>query len=145
MATVNLPRPQAPHLPLFGPLGRLNWWVIGAVVMVGISATLPVLQRSTATSEGFATQGTELEKASLNGEIRALEQEVSHLTSLPRIELRAAQIGLSPGPQPIYLTVTEPGPAPAKIPAEYLPVPVPQTDGPESWWRSILHWLPLPD
>ena len=129
------------RLPL---VGRINWWVIGAVAMVGLSAMLPVLQHSTATSEGFNVQKTEAQKAALNGEIRTIQQDVAQLTSLSRIERRASEIGLGPGPKPIFITVDQAGPAPAKIPAQYLPVPVPHTDGPEPWWRSLLHGLRLP-
>ena len=129
------------HLPL---IGGINWWVIGAVAMVGLSAMLPVFQHSAATSEGFDVQRTAAKKAELNGEIRTLQQDVAQLSSLSRIERRAAEIGLGPGPKPIYISVDQAGPAPAKIPAEYLPVPVPHTDGPEPWWRSLLRGLRLP-
>lgn len=132
------------HIPVVGGVPHINWWVIGAVAMVGMSAMLPVFQHSAATSEGFDVQKTEAAKAELNGEIRTLQQDVAQLTSLSRVERRAAEIGLGPGPKPIYINVEEAGPAPAKIPAEYLPVPVPHTDGPESWWRSLLHGLRLP-
>jgi hypothetical protein len=127
------------------PGGRINWLLITAIAIVGLSAMLPVIQNSSATTAGFALQDLQARKAQLEGEVRVLESDVARLTSLPRIERRATDIGLSPGSSPYFVTVNEPGPAPAKLPAEYLPVPVREGDGPESWWRSLFKWLPLPD
>lgn len=137
MAAINRPLPQARRLPLPGA-GAINWWVLGAFLVFGIGAMLPVLQNSTATSRGFEVQQLEAQQAQLNGEIRQLEAEVAGLTSLERIQRRAQDIGLAPGVDPIYITVSEPGPAPAKLPAEYLPEPARTPGEPESWWRSIL-------
>ena len=150
MAAINhplgLPRRRL-YLPNpAGPItGPINWWVVGAVVVVGVSAMLPVVQNSTATDDGFATQRSQAQQVQLNGEIRMLESNVARLTSLPRIERRAAEIGLSPASSPYFVAVDEPGPAPAKLPAEYLPGLASETGKPEPWWRSLMKWLPLPD
>jgi hypothetical protein len=119
--------------------------MMGALAVAGVSAMLPVLQNSAATSRGFALQQRQVEQQRLKGDIGLIEADVARLTSLPRIERRADEIGLVPTTDPIYITVTEPGPAPAKIPAEYLPPPAPKASRPASWWRSFLDWLPLPD
>jgi len=128
-----------------GIAGPINWWAVGAVVAVGVSAMLPVIQNSTATNDGFATQRSQAQQNQISGEIRQLESDVARLTSLPRIERRAAEIGLSPASSPYFVSVGEAGPAPAKLPAEYLPGPASETSRPEPWWRSLLEWLPLPD
>lgn len=145
MAAINHPLGSPRRIPLAVPFGRINWLLMVAVAIVGLSAMLPVIQNSSATSAGFALQDLQARKAQLEGEIRLLESDVARLTSLPRIERRATDIGLSPGPAPYFVTVGEPGPAPAQLPAEYLPGPAREGDGPESWWRSLLRWLPLPD
>jgi hypothetical protein len=124
-------------------LGHTNWWLLSAFVILGVSAMLPVVQNSTATTRGFEIKVLQAEQARLQGDIRVLESDVATLTSLERVQRRAAEIGLFPAQRPIYLTVAEAGPAPAKIPAEYLPGPAPQTGGAESWWRSLLRLLPL--
>lgn len=139
MAAINRPLPQARRVPLPG-VGPINWWVLGAFAVFGVGAMLPVLQNSTATSRGFEVQQLEAQQAQLNGEIRQLEAEVATLTSLARIQRRAQAIGLAPGVDPLYITVQEPGPAPAKLPAEYLPEPTRTAGEPETWWRSILGW-----
>ena len=125
------------------PLGA-NVWVLAGMAILGISAMLPVLQNSAATSQGFRTQAIEADKAKLNGEIRTLEADVASLTSLARIQRRAQEIGLEPGARPIYVSVSEPGPAPAKLPAQYLPGPDRSSEAPAAWWQSLNTWVPLP-
>ncbi|MGE5597585.1 MAG: septum formation initiator family protein [Hyphomicrobiales bacterium] len=143
MAAINHPFPQSRRLPL--PLGRpaLNWWVLAAILIFGVGAMLPVLQASTATTRGFEVQQLQAQQDQLNGDIRQLEAEVANLTSLPRIERRANELGLVPAEDPIYITVDEPGPGPAKVPSEYLPGPIPQPEEPAPWWQSLFSWLPL--
>ena len=147
MAAIHLPLPQSRRgfpLPFGSPLGRPNWWVLAAVAVVAISAMLPVVQNSTATSRGFQIQDLDGKKAELSGQIRLLESDVAGLTSLARIERRAREIGLEPGLDPLYVTVSEAGPEPAKLPSSYLPGPSRPAPKPEAWWRSLLSWVPLP-
>ena len=146
MTAINYPFGAARRRVFFpASAGLVNWWSIGAVAIVGLSAMLPVVQNSTATDDGFAAQRLQAQQIQINGEIRLLESSVARLTSLPRIERRAAEIGLSPASSPYFVSVDEPGPAPAKLPAEYLPGLASETSRPEPWWRSLLKWLPLPD
>lgn len=145
MAAINHPLGGARRgMPIPGSLGTLNWWVLGAVLMVGVSAMLPVLQNSTATSRGFNTQHFQADEAKLKGEISLVEADVAVLTSLSRIERRATEMGLGPTDNPIYVRVDVAGPAPAKIPSEYLPERAPKRDVPEPWWRSLFNLLSLP-
>jgi hypothetical protein len=145
VAAINHPLGHARRgLPLPMPAFKPNWWVLGALALLGVSAMLPVLQNSAATSSGFKTQELRAEQAKLNGDIRTTEAEVAQLTSLTRIERRAGEIGLGPGTNPIFVNVDQPGPAPAKIPSEYLPAPTPSTSEPEPWWRSLFSRVPLP-
>lgn len=143
MATIHRPLPHAGHgLPI--PLPRINWWLMASVVVLGVGAMLPVFQNSVATSRGFDSQSLDAQQAQIQGHLLLLEAEVARLTSLDRIERRATDIGLIPAADAIYVTVAEPGPAPAKIPAEYLPGVEPERNDPASWWQSLLTWLPLP-
>lgn len=143
MAAINHPLGHRRSLPLSIPAPRLNWWVIWAIAVFGVGAMLPVLQNSAATSQGFNVQKLQAEQSRLNGEIQVLEADVAQLSSLGRIQRRATEIGMIPGDRPIYVQVQEPGPAPAKLPAEYLPRPVRKPDVPVSWWRSLFSWVPL--
>lgn len=145
MAAINHPLGSARRgAPLPLPVGQPNWWVLGALCLLGLSAMLPVLQNSAATSNGFKIQQSQTDIARLNGDIRLLESDVAQLTSLSRIQRRATEIGLSPGDNPIFVVIDQPGPAPAKIPSEYLPAPTPRRGEPEPWWRSLFSRVPLP-
>ena len=142
MAAINQPYAGAPRADGFRtPVGSINRWIVAAVFIAGLSALLPVLQNSSVTSRGFDLQSIEQEKILVVGEIDLLEVEVARLTSLPRIERRAQDLGLAPAYAPFYVSVDEAGPAPAKIPAEYLPGPAAYADGTAPWWRSLLDWL----
>ncbi len=145
MAAINHPLRHGRRAIPAPSFGKPNWWVAGAIILAVFSATLPVIQNSETTSRGFEVQSLQAEQASLRGDIGLLESDVARLTSLTRIQRRATQIGLIPAADPVYVNVDEPGPAPAKIPAEYLPAPAPRAQGSTPWWRSITEWLPLPD
>lgn len=134
MATINFPLPrQRAAAPARLPKGVVNPWIIAGMAVLGVSAVLPVLQDSTATSRGFQIQDIQASNAKLESQISQGEADVASLTSLARIQRRATEIGLIPGQNPIYLTVNEPGPAPAKLPAEYLHGASPSQAGPDSW------------
>ena len=134
MAAVNLPRRSSAHLPL----PRLNWWIVGGVLLLGVGGTLPVLQNSASTSRGFEVRDLEAQQAQLKTEISLLEGDVARLTTVERIERRAHELGLAPaGEAPTYIQIDEAGPAPAQIPSEYLPVAEPQEPGPRPGWRSF--------
>jgi hypothetical protein len=120
----------------------INWWVAGAIALASVSAMLPVLQNSATTSRGFEVQELQARQVRLEGEIATLESNVARLTSLARIQKRAAEIGLGPASSPIYISVDAAGPAPAKIPAEFLPVPERTPEAQESVLGSLLQWVP---
>jgi hypothetical protein len=126
------------------PFARFNWWVVAGIAIVGLSALLPVIQSSTVTSEGFSMQRSQEQEATLNGQISILESEIGEMTSLGRIEQRAQELGLQPATDPDFVHVDVAGPAPAKIPASYLPANTPAQEKPETWWQSLFDWLPLP-
>ena len=141
MATIHRPY-GIPHAgDLRNPLGGINRWLVGAVFLAGVMALLPVMQNSWVTSQGFDLQAIEQQKAATRGQMSLIETDVARLTSLSRIERRATEMGLVPAFDPIYVSVDVAGPAPAKIPAEYLPGPAVQTSETAPWWRSLLQWL----
>ncbi len=142
MATIQ--RPFRGTVPLPAPVRAINWWVLGAITLASVSAMLPVLQNSSTTSRGFEVQELQAQQVRLEGEIALVESDVARLTSLARIEKRAGELGLVPATSPLYISVDEAGPAPAKIPAEYLPLPERTPEAQESGWGSLLRWLPSP-
>ena len=143
MTAIGRPVPQTrgSRLPL--PHVGANRWVVAGVLLVSASAMLPVFQNSSVTSRGLDLQSLEAEKDALRAEMSLLEADVARLTSLERIGRRAREIGLSPAGTAFYVTVTEAGPAPAKIPAEYLPRSSEPRSEPAPWGRSLLEAIPL--
>ncbi len=143
MAAINHPFGNSRRgLPLPNPAGRLNFGLGAAIAFTALAALLPVVQNSTATSRGFDIQSSQRQQAQLNGEIGLLESDVATLTSITRIERRAREIGLGPVSDPIFITVNEPGPAPAKLPSEYLPDAGTREVSSSPWWKSLVSWLP---
>jgi hypothetical protein len=143
MAAINHPLGNARRgLPIPTPRGDLHIGLGLAIALAAICSLLPVLQNSTATSRGFDIQASERREAELKGEIGLLESEVAGLTSITRIERRALEIGLLPVTDPIFLTVNEPGPAPAKLPSEYLPRTEARKGESAPWWKPLVSWLP---
>lgn len=145
MAAINRPLPGARQLPLPRVQIGINWPLLLAAGVAAACAMLPVLQNSTTTSRGFELQELQARQATLEGDISLLESDIARLTSLTRIQRRAVEIGLQPATDPIFVEVAEPGPEPARIPAEYLPPPPQEQPQPDSWFRSLWQWLPLPD
>lgn len=146
MATIHQPLGGVRRgIPIPRPRIRINGWIAGGLLLAGLGAALPVLETSVATSRGFDNQALVAERIALEGEISDLEAQAANFTSLQRIERRAQSIGMVPADDPIYIQVDEPGPAPAKIPAGYLPAATPEVAKPESWWKSLIEWLQLFD
>jgi len=143
MAAINHPLGNTRRgIPLPGAPGRLNLWLGVAIGFAALSALLPVLQNSMATSRGFDIQAYQRREAQLSGEIGLIEGEVASLTSVTRIERRAREIGLLPVTDPIYISVNEAGPAPAKLPSEYLPQSDTRPVSSPPLWKSLISWLP---
>ena len=143
MAAINHPLGHARRgLPIPTPRGNFNIGLGAAVTLAAICSLLPVLQNSTATSRGFDIQAYQAREAELRGEIGLLESEAASLTSITRIERRALEIGLLPVSDPIYVNVNEPGPAPAKLPSEFLPRTETRKGESVPFWKSLVSWLP---
>ena len=144
MAAIGRPFGSAPAGRLrLGLPWRVNGWILAGVLIAVTGALLPILQNSAVTTRGLDVQALEAEKARIEAEMSIMEAEVGRLTSLERIERRAQEIGLGPGPEPEYVSIPEAGPAPAKIPAEFLPRQPEPASEPAPWWRSLLEAIPL--
>jgi len=143
VTALDRPAPRALEGELSLPHFGISKWVLAGVLLASASAMLPVFQNSSVTSRGLDLQSLEAEKDALRAEMSLLEADVARLTSLERIARRAREIGLFPSGTAFYVTVTEAGPAPAKIPAEYLLRPSEPSSEPAPWWRSLLEAIPL--
>jgi hypothetical protein len=113
-----------------------------AAVAIGVSALLPLIQSSSATSTAGDVRELEVEHSNMRARLRALELEVAGLGSLNRIEYEAAlRFQMGAPKQQHYIPVDAPAPEPRKIPSRYLP---PQTESEpdnSSLMEDALDWL----
>jgi hypothetical protein len=123
---------------------RFNWWVLAALMLIGASAMLPVIQTSSATTTGHGIQVLESQRAELRSEIAVLEADIAGMRSMDRIEQRARELGLHPANDPYYVEIETPGPYRARVPAQYQPDPIPQPQEDTAWWIDLLNGLGLP-
>ncbi len=121
----------------FGPLLLI---AVAALVIVGL---LRVVQTSQATTAGFAVQALQQDKLELETSVRQLEAEVAALSSLARVELEAARLGLLPPAQESSVQVNVAPPSAGLLPSRFAP---PQAEAQvattsRSWWRNLLNIL----
>lgn len=115
---VAIPRPAPLPIPGFRrPV--INWYVVATALLAGTALAMPVMQASTTTEAGFEAERLRDQRVRLEDEINALEGEIATLTSHDRVEQRARALGFAPADFPLHVTVTEPGPGPARVPSEY--------------------------
>jgi hypothetical protein len=142
MAAISVPQVHGIPLP-FG-LGRLNWWVLGGLLILGGAGTLPVVQSSIATTRGFDTERIQAEQTALRNDIRLIENDIATVTNPARVLRRAQDLGFQVQLDPAYhVSVDVPGPDPVRLPGEYLPAPLPHSEGPAPWWQSLLAMVSL--
>ncbi len=123
MTAIDRPAPQTRPGQLTLPWLGASSWMLAGILIVSASAIAAVFQNSSMTSQGFNLEELRAEEDVLHAELQLLEADVARLTSVGRIARRAREIDLFPGVNAIYVTIAEAGPAPPKIPAEYLPTP----------------------
>ena len=119
--------------------------LIIAAMIVGLTAMLPLVQSSGATSTAGSIQRLQTDKAALQAKLRELETEVATLGSLSRIQQEASiRLQMEPPKDVRYIRVDLPPPAERRLPSRFLP---PQqeatpTDDDSSLWEDLFGWLP---
>src|SRR6266542_5109760 len=115
--------------------------LILAALAIGVTALLPLIQSSSATSTAGDVRALEAERTDQRARLRALELEIAQLGSLSRIEQEAAA-RFKMGPPKIlnYIAVDAPAPETPRIPSRYLgEAPVNDSDSP-SLFEEIVDW-----
>ncbi len=116
--------------------------LILAACAIGVTALLPLIQSSTATSTAGDVRALEAEQTDQRARLRALELEIAQLGSLSRIEQEAAARFKMGPPQILnYIAVDAPAPEAGKIPSRYLAdEPQKHSDSP-SLFEDIVDWM----
>jgi cell division protein FtsL len=131
----------ATPVPLRNP--TLPLVIMGAFLAIGLSALLPLVQSSGATSTAGEIGHLEQEKADWQTRLHELETDVASLGSLERIEAEARlRLKMVPPTNVHYLAVDAPPPAERRLPSRYLPRPPEPDDGGDSLWDKLTSWVP---
>jgi len=116
-----------------------------AAMIVGLTAMLPLVQSSGATSTAGNIQRLHTEKSALQAKLRELETDVATLGSLSRIQQEAKTRLEMEQPKSVnYIAVDVAPPADRRLPSRFLP---PQresapADNDASFWEELFGWLP---
>jgi len=118
--------------------------LIVAAFAVGVSALLPLVQTSLATSTGGNVSRMEDVREDWQARLHQQEVRVAELGSLDRIEREAkVRLKMVAPDETHYLRVDAPAPAAHKLPSRYLPdEQQPVESG--TFWEDLFGWLPLP-
>lgn len=144
MATVPGSRAEAPRQaqPISSTLPVI---LMGAALLIGLAALLPLVQSSGATSTAGDIEKLEDEKAAWQARLHELETEVASLGSLDRIEKEARTRLKMVVPKEVhYLSVDAPPPQERRLPSRYLPPEPEPEDGGGGVWGSLTDWIPVP-
>lgn len=116
--------------------------LILAAMAIGVTALLPLIQSSSATSTAGEVRALEAERTDWRARLRTLELEVAALGSLSRIESEAAaRFKMAPAKDQQYIAVDVPAPEPQKIPSRYLPEQAEQDSDSPSLIEDALNWM----
>jgi cell division protein FtsL len=143
MSTIHrsVSRPSARPLSRPWSLRKVLFWGFIAAALVGL---WQVIQISDATSMGFNMSRIERERLDWQASVHELEAEVAALTSLDRIEREARErLGMVPAQERIYVEVDTPVPQQQLIPRRFLDEETESTEPSDSWWDSLLRFLPF--
>jgi cell division protein FtsL len=115
-----------------------------AVFVIGVTAMLPLVQSSGATSTAGKIEQLEQDKTGLQARLRELELDVATLGSLDRIQAEATNRLSMVKPKDIhYLPIDMPPPDERKLPSRFLPAEPEETVTDDSTlWEDLFGWLP---
>ncbi len=123
--------------------GTLPVILILAALVVGLTALLPLVQSSGATSTAGDVERLQQERQDWQARLHELEVDVATLGSLARIEKEArVRLGMTRPKETHYITVDAPPPEERKLPARYLPPDDRAREPGNSVWDALFGWLP---
>jgi cell division protein FtsL len=117
--------------------------LIIAAMVIGLTALLPLVQSSGATSTAGQIQQMEQEKQDWQARLRELEVDVATLGSLTRVEKEARlRLGMTKPTTVHYIAVDAPPPEERKLPSRFLPPSQNEHAAGSSLWDDLFGWLP---
>jgi cell division protein FtsL len=117
--------------------------LIIAAMIIGLTALLPLVQSSGATSTAGQIDQLEQAKQDWQARLRELEVDVATLGSLTRVEKEARlRLGMTRPAKVHYIAVDAPHPEERKLPTRFLPPAQAQQAAGPSLWDDLFGWLP---
>lgn len=117
--------------------------LIIAAMVIGLTALLPLVQSSGATSTAGQIQQLEQEKQDWQARLRELEVDVATLGSLTRVEKEARlRLGMTKPATVHYIAVDAAPPEERKLPSRFLPPSQNDQATRSSLWDDLFGWLP---
>ena len=114
-----------------------------ALFLLGGVGLVQVLQTTQIAATGYEVRALELERASLDADIRLLEAQIATTSNLEQIRSEATKrLGMVPAQRSVRVAVETPAPALIPLPKRYMPV---RDDAPArsaAWWERIQGHIP---
>ena len=114
-----------------------------ALLLIAGVGLLQVLQTSWITSVGHHVRALEVERQTLEAEIRVLESEIATSTNLQQLHGQAVgRLGMVPPEDHLRIAVDVSAPIAAPLPRRYVEEPEVQPPPEPAWWEPIIGRLP---
>lgn len=148
-ASTGVGRPSAPARPLPSGWGvvrrRISNTMVVAVAMLAIASAgiFQVLQTSRVAEVGYQLRALEIERESLDAEIRLLEARIAGSSNLEHLRGQAeTRLGMVPAAEQLSITVDVPAPAVVPLPRRYVEIPAIEAPPEPTWWEELIGSLP---
>src|SRR5690606_27037516 len=114
-----------------------------ALLAVASAGSFQVLQTTRITEVGDALRSLEMERESLDANIRLLEARLASSSNLEHLHEQAVtRLGMVPSDGTVRITVDVPAPSVMPLPRRYVATPERETLPEPSWWEELIGSIP---
>lgn len=149
-AATGVRRAQAIARPLPDGWGvvrrRLSRTMIVALALLAVASAgvFQVLQSSRVAEVGYTLRDLEVERESLDAQIRLLEARIADSSNLEHLREQAVQrLGMVPADGSLRIQVDTPAPEVMPLPRRYVEIPERKTPPEASWWEELIGSLSI--
>lgn len=148
-AATGEPRPRAAARPL--PTGwgvarqRMSRLMVISVALLAVAAVglVQVLQTSRVAEVGYTLRDLEVERQSLDANIRLLEAQIAQSSNLERLREQAVgRLGMVPPDNTMRIRVEAMAPSNMPLPRRYVQLPEREPVPEPAWWEELIGSVP---
>lgn len=124
---------------------RVSRLTIVSVALLAIAGVglVQVLQTSQIATMGYGVRQLELERQSLDAQIRVLEANIASSTNLEHLKEQAVErLGMVPAEERLQVSVDVSAPQAVPLPRRYVPTEEYEPLSEPAWWEVLLGRLP---